>query len=146
MTASLAPTAPTRHSLAAAPTAPTAAAPATTAVVDLSSLAGSITASADPAAFLSQLVLAVASSSTSAARQGQVLSGVKRTCDSMLKAVRSALLSAVDEQPGHYDGFTVSAKAGSRSLDYGRLQTEYPDAYGDLVKVGAPSLTVTYTG
>lgn len=145
MTALLAPTAPPMHNLAAAPPAPAASA-ATAAVVDLSSLADSITASADPAAFLSQLVLAVASGSASAARQGQVLSGVKRTCDSMLKAVRSALLNAVDEQPGHYDGFTVSAKAGSRSLDYGRLETEYPDAYSDLVKIGAPSLTVTYTG
>ena len=131
----VAPTAP-------APTAPTA--PASAAVFDTSDVAASIAAFADPAALLSHLVLAVASRSATAAGQGQVLSAVKTTCEAMLKAVREALLASVGETPGTYDGFTVSATAGNRSLDYDRLEAEYPDVYGELVKIGAPKLIVKY--
>lgn len=140
----MAPPAPAMPGLNPAPSAAVAQTPAP--VVDLDSLAVRITASADPAALLAQLVQAVAATAPSAARQGLMLSTVKGTCDSTLKLVRNALLDAVGEQPGNYDGFTITSRAGSRTISYDKLQTRYPDVYSELVTVGDPSLTVKYTG
>lgn len=142
-----APTAPTTPPMRTlAPAAPVAhAAPAPAPVLDPNSLAAAISASSDPVALLSHVVLSVAAREASAAEQGQVLSAIQSTCAAMLKSVREVLLTAVAETPGDYTGFTVSVRAGSRSLDYNRLETVYPDVYADLVRVGAPSLTVKYT-
>ncbi|MFA5709938.1 hypothetical protein [Mycolicibacterium sp.] len=145
MTAVATPTAPPL--LAVAPTTAASDRPvAAPAVLDLTQMADALAATPDPAAVLSQLVLAVASRSATAAQQGRVLSVVHNACASMIKSVREALLSAVNKTEGTYAGFTVSTRAGSRSLDYARLETEYPDVYDELVTVGAPSLTVKYTG
>lgn len=143
-----APTTPPMRTLApAAPvtsTAPVAhAAPAP--AIDPNSLAASISASSDPVALLSHVVLSVAAREASAAEQGQVLSAIQAACAAMLKSVREALLTAVAETPGEYAGFTVVSRAGSRTLDYNRLETEYPDVYSEMVRIGAPSLSVKYT-
>lgn len=105
----------------------------------------------DPTAELSRLVLAVSSRADTAAHQGQILAAVKGTCELMLKNVRTALLGSVadpshpDGRPGIYDGFTVTEKAGSRSISYTQLQERHPDVYDEMVRVGNPSLTVSYT-
>ncbi len=143
MTAISAPTAPPLRG-----TAPAAAtgspAPAAGTVLDPNDIAASIAASADPAALLTHVVLAVAARSATAPEQGVLLNKVQAGCADMLKRVRIALLAAVDSTPGAYDGFEIAARAGSRSVDYDRLSDEYPDVYDEVVKVGAPTLVVRY--
>lgn len=124
--------------------APTALSPMPT--VDMGSLAAQIVAAPDPAAFISQLVLSVAAQSPTAAKQGQLLSMIKSSCERNLKAVRAALLEAVDEEPGSYDGFVIFSRAGQRGLDYDLLHKRHPAVYDELVKVSSPSLSVKYTG
>ncbi|BBX82245.1 hypothetical protein [Mycolicibacterium aubagnense] len=146
MTAAIAtPSAAPMHTIAPLPTVAPAPAPVTPVVISPADIVSSICATADPAAVLSHVVLAVAGNASTAARQGQLLAAVKGSCESMLKAVREALLSSVSDAPGAYDGFTVTASAGSRSLDYGRLEAAYPDVYDELVKVGAAKLNVKFT-
>lgn len=138
----------------AAPNGPVAQAPArqNAAVLDLDSLAAALSATADPASALASLVLCTAEKSATAAKQGQVLSTVEDACKKMLKNVRAALLASVVDaahpngRPGIYDGFTITAKAGSRSLSYSDLEANYPDVYRELVSVGKPSLVLSYTG
>ncbi len=140
-----APTAPPLHSVA--PTAMGVPLPAAQAATPLSvaDMAASIEASADPAAELAHLVVLVSSRSATAARQGQLLSTVRAKCEQTLKSVRIALLAAVIDRPGAYDGFTIIQKSGSRSINYSQLQELYPDVYDELVRVGEPSLAVNYT-
>lgn len=114
------------------------------ATLNVASLAAQIAQTPDPGAFLAQLVPAVAAHSDNAAGQGRMLSAVKGICDSTLKRVREALLSYVSNSPGTYDGFVIYERAGSRTIDYDKLQAEYPDAYDELVRIGNPSLTVRY--
>jgi len=121
--------------------APTTPAPT---VLDPNEIAAAIAASTDPAAFLTHVVLAVAARSATAPEQGVLLGKVQAGCTDMIKRVRVALLAAVDSTPGAYDGFEVTARAGSRSVDYSRLQDEYPDVYGEVVNVGAPTLVIRY--
>lgn len=131
--------------MAAAPTTPPAAAGSGVDLID------AIAASDDPAAELTRIVLAVSGRTTSAAAQGRVLHAVKTSCEQMLKSVRAALLSSVVDaahpngRPGAYPGFTVTAKSGSRSLSYSDLKELHPDVYDELVTVGDPTLSVTYT-
>lgn len=136
----------------AAPNGPVAHAPAQPVeVLDLDSLAEALSSTADPASALAALVLCAAEKSATAAKQGQVLSTVEAACKQMLKNVRAALLASVvdaahpDGRPGVYDGFTITAKAGSRSLSYTDLEANYPDVYQELVRVGRPSLVLSYT-
>ena len=138
-----APTAPPLRGTApaAAPEFSPAHAPS---VLDPNEIAAAIAASTDPAAFLTHVVLAVAARSATAPEQAVLLSKVQAGCTDMIKRVRVALLAAVDSTPGAYDGFEVTARAGSRSVDYSRLQDEYPDVYGEVVNVGAPTLVVRY--
>lgn len=130
------------------PTAPVVDRP----ILDTASLAELFATAADPAAELAALVVAVAAKSPTAARQGLVLHTVESACKQVLKNVRTALLAAVIDaanpagRPGVYDGFTITEKAGSRSLSYSDLETSYPDVYAELVTVGNPSLVVSYTG
>jgi hypothetical protein len=145
MTAFAIPTAPPMRSVApAAPAAPAPVAAAPAPVLDFNDIAGAIAASPDAAALLSHLVLAVASRAVDAAGQGHILSAVHGTAASMLKAVHEALLASVNEAPGVYDGFTIYSKNGSRSVDYTRLEAQYPDVYAEIVKVGSPSLAIKY--
>ena len=135
-------------------TAPTTAAPAPslappvahTQALDINGIAAAIAGSADPAALLTHILLLVSSRSATAPEQGILLSKVSDGCADMLKRVRVALLTAVDEAPGSYDGFDVVARSGSRRVDYNRLQDEYPEVFGDVVTVGNPTLVVRYTG
>lgn len=113
-------------------------------VVDPNAIAESIASSSDPVALLTYVVLAVASRSASAAEQGVLLSRIQLACSDMSKRVRVALLDSVNQTPGEYEGFEITARAGSRSVDYERLAESYPDVYGEVVKVGAPSLVVRY--
>ena len=62
----------------------------------------------------------------------------------MLKRVRAALLASIGENPGTYEGFEVAQRGGSRSVDYARLEEEYPEIYDEVVKIGAPTLVVKY--
>ena len=141
MTAPTAP--PLRGTAPAAASASTTTTPAPT-VLDPNEIAAAIAASTDPAAFLTHVVLAVAARSATAPEQAVLLSKVQAGCTDMIKRVRVALLAAVDSTPGAYDGFEVTARAGSRSVDYSRLQDEYPDVYGEVVNVGAPTLVIRY--
>lgn len=143
----LVPTAPPLHAVApAAALAPQAPRPADHApTLSVAEIVAFIEASADPAAELAHLVLQVSTRAATAARQGQILSAVRGKCEKTLKAVRVALLAAVTDTPGAYDGFTVTQKAGSRSLNYDQLEQRYPDVYADLVSVGASTLSVSYT-
>lgn len=149
--AALAPATPPAAGQTAA-AAPVAQAAPTAAVADIHAVAAAIAAAPDPAAELSHLVLAVAAASTSAARQGSVLSTVGDTCRTMLRTVRTALLASVIDaahpagRPGIYPGFTVTEKAGARSISYTDLERSHPDVYAELVRIGAPSLVVSYTG
>ncbi|AMU28900.1 MULTISPECIES: hypothetical protein [Mycobacteroides] len=104
-----------------------------------------IEASADPAAELAHLVLQVSMRAATATRQGQILSSVNSRCAKALKAVRVALLTAVANTPGVYDGFTVTQKAGARSVKYDLFEERYPDVYAELVSVAAPTLNLSYT-
>lgn len=113
-------------------------------VLDPNDIAATIAASADPAALLTHVVLAVAARSATAPAQAVLLGKVQAGCTDMIKRVRVALLAAVDSTPGAYDGFEVTARAGSRSVDYSRLLDEYPDVYSEVVNVGAPTLIVRY--
>lgn len=132
--------------------APVAHATATAPVLDIYATAAAIAASADPAAELSHLVLAVAAAAPSAARQGMTLSTVGEACRQMLRNVRAALLASVVDadhpagRPGVYSGFVVTEKAGARSINYGDLERTHPDVYAEMVRIGAPSLVVSYTG
>lgn len=145
MTTAAAPSAPPLRgtSPAVAPAPAPASAPA--AVLDPDDIAAAIAASADPAALLTHVVMAVAARSATAPAQGALLTKVQSGCADLLKRVRAALLAAVDSAPGSYEGFEVTARAGSRSVDYTRL-AEHPDVYAEVVRVGAPSLVVRYTG
>lgn len=133
-------------------TAPVAQAAPTAPVADIHAMATAIAAAPDPAAELSALVLAVAAASASAASQGSVLSTVGDTCRRMLSTVRTALLASVIDaaypsgRPGVYPGFTVTEKAGARSISYTDLKKLHPDVYAEMVRIGAPSLVVSYTG
>ncbi|MBP2451998.1 MULTISPECIES: hypothetical protein [Mycobacteriaceae] len=143
MTAALAPTAPPSY-----PIAPTAAAPATSktaTVLDLAALSDAVASSADPVAVLTQLVLATAARSRSAAEQGRTLSNVNAAISKTLDAVRTALLDSVGGTAGVYAGFTVTATAGGRQMDYKRLEAEYPDIYDELVTTKSPGRTLKYT-
>lgn len=113
--------------------------------LDINGIAAAIAGSADPAALLTHLLLAVSARSATAPEQGVLLSKVSDGCADMLKRVRTALLASVDEAPGSYKGFEVVARSGSRRVDYGRLQEEYPDVFGEVVTVGNPTLVVRYT-
>jgi putative phage-type endonuclease len=69
------------------------------------------------------------------------------------KAERAALDDQVrlllgDRVEGHINGVkyvTWAPSAGSRSTDYERLFTEFPDAYQACVSTGAPSRRLTYS-
>lgn len=117
MTASppLVPTAPPLHGVAPAGLlAPQAPAPTgATSALSTDEIVAFIEASADPAAELAHLVLQVSMRAATATRQGQILSSVNSRCAKALKAVRVALLTAVANTPGVYDGFTVTQKAGA---------------------------------
>lgn len=112
--------------------------------LNVGSLAAAIADTADPGAFVAQLVVAVAAASHDAAQQGRLLSTIKTACDSTLKRVRTSLLSFVGDAPGVYEGFVVYERAGSRTVDYDRLKAEYPDAYTELVRTGKTTLAVKY--
>lgn len=144
MTAPTAPSAPPLRGTAPAAAAPAAGKAATIPSLDPNDIAAAIAASADPAALLTHVVLAVASRAATAPEQGVLLNKVQAGCADMLKRVRVALLAAVDSTPGAYDGFEVAARAGSRSVDYARLSDEYPDVYAEVVSVSAPTLVVRY--
>lgn len=116
----------------------------TPATLNVASLAAQIADTPDPGAFVAQLVAAVAAHSANAADQGRMLSTVKGVCEGVLKRVREALLSFAGNSPGTYDGFVIYQRSGSRTIDYDKLQAEYPDAYDELVRVGKPSLAVRY--
>lgn len=143
----LVPTAPPLHGVApAAAVAPHAPLPAgVTPSLSVAEIVAFIEASADPAAELAHLVLQVSTRAATAARQGQILSTVRGKCEKTLKAVRIALFAAVADTPGVYDGFTITQKAGSRSLNYDQFEQRYPDVYADLVSVGASTLSISYT-
>lgn len=147
-TVTIAPSAPPLRN-----TAPAASpAPAGTAVavapapyrIDVNSVAAVIAESADPAALLIHMVLAVSAHSPTAPEQGALLSKVQASCAEMLKRVKETLLASVDSTPGVYNGFEIAPRAGSRSVDYNRLQDEYPDVYDECVRVGKASLLVRY--
>lgn len=149
MTASppLVPTAPPLHGVAPAgllaPQAPTPT--GVTSTLSTDEIVAFIEASADPAAELAHLVLQVSMRAATATRQGQILSSVNSRCAKALKAVRVALLTAVANTPGVYDGFTVTQKAGARSVKYDLFEERYPDVYAELVSVAAPTLNLSYT-
>ncbi|MDM2402182.1 hypothetical protein [Mycobacteroides abscessus] len=149
MTASppLVPTAPPLHGVAPAGLlAPQAPAPTgATSALSTDEIVAFIEASADPAAELAHLVLQVSMRAATATRQGQILSSVNSRCAKALKAVRVALLTAVANTPGVYDGFTVTQKAGARSVKYDLFEERYPDVYAELVSVAAPTLNLSYT-
>ncbi|SKM34489.1 hypothetical protein [Mycobacteroides abscessus] len=149
MTASppLVPTAPPLHGVAPAGLlAPQAPAPTGgTSTLSTDEIVAFIEASADPAAELAHLVLQVSMRAATATRQGQILSSVNSRCAKALKAVRVALLTAVANTPGVYDGFTVTQKAGARSVKYDLFEERYPDVYAELVSVAAPTLNLSYT-
>lgn len=149
MTASppLVPTAPPLHRVAPAGLlAPQAPAPTgATSALSTDEIVAFIEASADPAAELAHLVLQVSMRAATATRQGQILSSVNSRCAKALKAVRVALLTAVANTPGVYDGFTVTQKAGARSVKYDLFEERYPDVYAELVSVAAPTLNLSYT-
>ncbi|CPR74280.1 hypothetical protein [Mycobacteroides abscessus] len=149
MTASppLVPTAPPLHGVAPAGLlAPQAPAPTgATSTLSTDEIVAFIEASADPAAELAHLVLQVSMRAATATRQGQILSSVNSRCAKALKAVRVALLTAVANTPGVYDGFTVTQKAGARSVKYDLFEERYPDVYAELVSVAAPTLNLSYT-
>jgi len=113
--------------------------------LDINGVAAAIAGSADPAALMTHLLLLVSSHSATAPEQGVLLSKVSEGCADMLKRVRGALLTAVDEAPGTYGGFDVVARSGSRRVDYTRLEAEYPDVFNEVVTVGNPTLVVRYT-
>lgn len=113
---------------------------------DLTAVAASIAGSPDPAALLTHLVMTVAARCDTAPAQGALLSALQSRIGDALKRVRVALLAAVGETPGKYEGFEVASRAGSRSVDYDRLRDEFPDAWASVVRVGPPTLTVRYTG
>lgn len=115
-------------------------------VIDLADIVSAIAATPDPAGVTAQLVTAVAARAESAAAQGQTLAAVKTACDRVLKLVRDALLDSVDSVPGAYEGFVVFSRSGSRTLDYDKFKSRYPDAYRDLVRTGKDVLSVKYTG
>lgn len=149
MTASppLVPTAPPLHGVAPAGLlAPQAPAPTgATSALSTDEIVAFIEASADPAAELAHLVLQVSMRAATATRQGQILSSVNSRCAKALKAVRVALLTAVANTPGVYDGFTVTQKAGARSVKFDLFEERYPDVYAELVSVAAPTLNLSYT-
>ena len=118
--------------------------PAPAPVLDPTAVAAAIAASADPAAVLTHVVLAVAGRAANAPEQGVLLSKVQAGCADMLKRVRAALLASIGENPGTYEGFEVAQRGGSRSVDYARLEEEYPEIYDEVVKIGAPTLVVKY--
>lgn len=112
--------------------------------LDINGIASTIAASDDPAALLTHLLLAVSSRAATAPEQGALLSKVSDGCADMLRRVRSVLLASVGEQPGAYNGFEVFTRAGSRRVNYERLQKEYPEAFNDVVTVGSPTTVVRY--
>lgn len=113
------------------------------AFADPHSIVEAIASYPDPASLLTYVALAVASRSATAAEQGVLLNKVQTACSEQSRRVREVLLDAVDHSPGGYDGFEVVARAGSRSVDYARLES-YPEIYGEVVKVGSPTLVVRY--
>ncbi|MEN4465432.1 hypothetical protein ABFV47_14365 [Mycolicibacterium fortuitum] len=143
MTTALAPTAPPSYPIAPTSTAP--AAPATATVLDLTSISDAVASSADPVAILTQLVLATAARSRSAAEQGRTLSNVNTAISKTLDAVRTALLDSVGGVAGVYAGFTVTTTAGGRQMNYKRLEEEHPDIYDELVTTKSPGRTLKYT-
>lgn len=113
--------------------------------MDINGIAAAIAAADDPAAILTHLLLSVSSRSATAPEQGALLSKVSDGCVDMLKRVRAALLASVDQRPGAYNGFEVLTRAGSRRVNYERLQEEYPEVFNEVVTVGSPTTVVRYT-